>query len=156
MNIKELLKSEAADAYQATQKLFDVAAASPLDWKPETGSNWMTVGQCIHHCIDSCGAMAKGFVTGNWDMLESAGEDDGLPSADKMPSADSIEDASKKLAADQALFNESIDAANDEDLLSKTSVAPWGGEPRTLAGHINTCILHLVSHRAQLFYYLKL
>ncbi|MHC4840757.1 MAG: DinB family protein [Planctomycetota bacterium] len=156
MDIKEFLKHEAEDAYQATEKLFRCVDASSLDWKPETGTNWMTIGQCILHCTNSCGAMAKGFVTGDWGMPEDMDENDMLPGGEDMPTAESIDDVLEKLKSDQKAFNDSVDAATAEDLMNKMSVATWGGPERSLAGHINTCILHLISHKSQLFYYLKL
>ena len=51
---------------------------------------------------------------------------------------------------------EYLDRVREEDLLSTTSAAPWGGPPQTLFQHLLSCPQHLKAHQAQLFYYLKL
>jgi len=68
MNWTELLNSEIETSYRTTQGLLDLVDPDQLDWKPATGSNWMTSGQLLHHLTDACGAPFRGFVTGDWGM----------------------------------------------------------------------------------------
>ena len=68
MNWTKLLKSEIETAYTTTERLFDKVDPDRLDWKPETGANWMTVGQLLKHITCACGAACKGFVTGDWGL----------------------------------------------------------------------------------------
>ncbi len=157
MKIKDLLKSDADVVYGATEKLFALFDDAQLDWKPESGKNWMTAGQCILHCTNACGHIAQMFVSGDWGMPEEGyDESEMLPGAQTMPSANSISEALSKLAKDKESFIAAIDSTKEEDLLNKLSTAPWGGPERPLAGHMNSCIAHLETHKAQLFYYLKL
>ncbi len=49
-----------------------------------------------------------------------------------------------------------IARAGENDLANKTVTAPWDPTPRPLGYRLNEMIDHLISHKAQLFYYLKL
>ena len=63
MSWTNLLKDELEAAYGATEKLIDLVDDDQLDWKPDTGSNWMTTGQLLKHIPKACGACFRGFVT---------------------------------------------------------------------------------------------
>jgi uncharacterized damage-inducible protein DinB len=162
MNWTELLKSEIESNYTSADKLLDKVDADSLDWKPATGSNWMTVGQLLMHITNACGAPCKGFVTGDWGMpegmkVEDLKPEEMLPPAEAFPSVKSIEEARKLLAEDKALALEMIEKAGESDLAGKAVAAPWAPEVRyTLGRHLLQMVLHLDTHKAQLFYYLKL
>ena len=47
MKWTELLKSEIETSYRTTEKLLDKVDPNSLQWKPATGSNWMTMGQLL-------------------------------------------------------------------------------------------------------------
>ncbi len=49
MNWTQLLNGEIETAYRSTANLLDKVDPAGLDWKPATGSNWMTVGQLLKH-----------------------------------------------------------------------------------------------------------
>lgn len=161
ITLTDLLKQEANSMYRATENLFKLVDADKIDWKPETGKNWMTVGQLMQHCTNACGMCVKGFVTGDWGMpegmkMEDMPPDQMMPPAEKMPGAKSVDEALKLLADDEKVCYENIDKAGEAELLSKTFPAPWGGPPQTLFQHVYQMIGHLGTHKAQLFYYLKL
>jgi hypothetical protein len=161
MNLTQLLKMEVEGMYATAEKLMRMVEADKLNWKPTTGSNWLTTGQLIQHCTNACGSGVKGFVTGDWGMPDGANLDDMkpedmLPPAEKFPIAESVDSAIKALAEDKLTALEYIDKAGEQNLLSKKSVAPWGGHELTLYQHINSMIQHLGMHKSQLFYYLKL
>jgi len=162
MNWTDLLKKEATSAYGATEGLLDLVDADGLDWKPATGENWMTMGQLLEHLHNACGFCCRGFATGDWGMPEGVemGDmkpEDMLPTADKMPSIDSLDAAKEKLAADKALCFEMIDQVGEADLAGKVVDTPWApGLERNLGHHFLQMIDHLRSHKGQLFYYLKL
>jgi uncharacterized damage-inducible protein DinB len=162
MTLTDLLKQEAEAAYHATEALIGKVDANTLNWKPATGSNWMTVGQVLEHMVTSCcGSAIKGFVSGDWGLppgmtMSDMKPEDMLPPAEKMGAVKSLDEARSKLAADKKLALEFIDKAGEANLLTKRSVAPWGGPEVTLFQHIDHMIDHLRQHHSQLFYYLKL
>ena len=49
MNWKELLKKEIEHTYKVTEGLINIVDDDKLEWKPSTGSNWMTTGQILMH-----------------------------------------------------------------------------------------------------------
>ena len=114
MNWTELLNSEIETSYKTTQGLLDLVDPDQLDWKPATGSHWMTVGQLLHHLSDACGAPFRGFVTGDWGMpqgegaetlsSETAPTEAGMPGAESMPALDDVAEARRLLASDKVLM----------------------------------------------------
>lgn len=161
MSLRDVLKQEAEQMYAVTGSLFKLVDADHLGWKPSTGSNWMTVGQVLMHCTNSCGAGIKGFTTGDWGLpegmsFEDIPPDEMMPPAEKMPSVESIEQALELLAEDKKTAIDTIDQINEADLLAAKSTAPWGGPEVTLFQHLLSMIGHLGQHKGQLFYYLKL
>ena len=156
----KILKEQAEAAYVATEGLLDLVDDGTLDWKPETGTNWLTVGQLLKHIAEACGATCKGFVTGDWgappESFENMNPEDMLPPADAFPAFASVTEAKSALAADKALTFALIEQAGDDDLETKLVTAPWDPQPRPLGAQIGGAIEHLTAHKAQLFYYLKL
>jgi uncharacterized damage-inducible protein DinB len=162
VNWTELLTNEIESTYATTAKLVDNVDPGSLGWKPESGSNWMTVGQLLQHIASGCGAGCKGFVTGDWGLPEGKTLDDlsleeMMPPAEKLPAVSSVEEAQKLLAEDKALALHMIDQAGENDLASQEISAPWApDESHVLGWHLLHTIRHLESHKSQLFYYLKL
>jgi DinB superfamily len=158
----QLLKDELESTYQTTMKLLDRVDPESLDWKPGTGSNWMTVGQLLMHLGSACGAGCKGFVTGDWGMpegmkFEDIPPEEMLPPAEKLPAIDSLEKARSLICADHVLALQMVEQAGEEDLDSRELAAPWApGVRRLLGHHLLQMIQHLDRHKGQLFYYLKL
>lgn len=162
MNWTEVLKAEAEGAYRAAEGLMKLADADNLDWKPETGSNWMTLGQLLMHCTNACGWCCRGLATGNWDLpdgtsLADMTPEDMLPPAEKMPTVESVAQALELLAADKQTTFELIDTAGEERLANDQVEAPWApGHPQALGHQFLDMVGHLNNHKAQLYYYLKL
>ena len=159
MNWTELLKSEAQAAYHAADGLMALVDDQDLDWKPSSGTNWMTTGQLLKHMTDACGMTCRGFVTGDWGLPEGVSADEMpeeamLPPAESMPTVDSVAEAREALAADQRLAMEMIDQAADR--MEEPTPAPWDPRPMPLGERLLQMVNHLVGHKAQLFYYLKL
>jgi len=162
MNWTQLLKSEIESTYSSTERLLDKVEPGSLDWKPESGSNWMTVRQLLMHITNACGAGCKGFITGDWGLpagvkLEDLPPEEMLPPAEKMPGIESVEKAKKSLAEDKVIALQMIDQAGEEALSNKEVAAPWAPGVRfPLGRHLLQMIQHLDKHKGQLFYYLKL
>jgi hypothetical protein len=162
MNWTELLKAEVAASYKATEGLLELVTDDMLTWKPETGENWMTMGQLLNHITMACGFCMRGFVTGDWGLPEGTSYEDVppeemLPPAEKMPAVESVLEAVDQLAADKAIAYEMIERAGEEDLAHKMQAAPWSPETQlNLGRHLLGMVGHLEAHKAQLFYYLKL
>lgn len=157
--ISEILKQDATEMYRVTEALFGLV--DDLEWKPATGHNWMTTGQLLRHCGDSCGTALRGFITGDWRMpdgqdLEDLPAEEQMPSAEGMPTVESVDEARRILAEDRELSTMLLSKVDDERLLGQRSAPPWGGPERTLFQHCNDMIWHLGQHKGQLFYYLKL
>ena len=68
MEWKKLLHGTFEYQYAAADNLIGLAENDKLDWKPATGSNWMTLGQLLHHISNACGMPCKGFATGDWGI----------------------------------------------------------------------------------------
>jgi len=133
-----------------------------LGWKPTTGSNWMTTGQLLMHMTNACGFCCRGFLTGDWGMPEGVDpanmpEEAMLPPAESLPTAESVAQARAALEADRKIALESIETAGEERLDGEKMAAPWEPENQRLLGeHFLGMTLHLMAHKNQLFYYLKL
>ncbi len=162
MNWTELLKTEIETTYASTGRLLDKVDPGSLDWKPATGSNWMTVSQLLMHMSSGCGAAIKAFVTGDWGLppgmkIEDIPPEEMLPPAEKMPGVGSLEETRKLLAEDKRLALDMIGQTNEDDLATKKMAAPWApGVEYNLGRHLLQMVQHLEKHKAQLFYYLKL
>lgn len=162
MKWTELLKSDIETSYKTTEKLLDKVDPGSLQWKPATGSNWMTVGQLLMHISNGCGAGCKGFVTGDWGLpegmkMEDIPPEEMLPPAEKLPTVKSVEQARKLLAEDKKVALEMIDRAGENDLANRKLAAPWAQSvSKPLGQHLLTMVQHLDRHKSQLFYYLKL
>ena len=162
MNWTQLLKSQIESTYTTTIRLLDRVDPDSLDWKPQSGGNWMTVGQLLCHITNACGAGCKGFVTGDWGLppgvkLDDLAAEEMLPPAEKMPRIESIAGARKLLLEDKDLALQMVDQAGEEDLNTREISAPWSpGVAFALGRHLLQMVQHLDQHKGQLFYYLKL
>ncbi len=162
MNWTELLKSSVDAAFHPTEGMFKMVEPGEMNWKPETGSNWMTAGQLLMHLTTACGHCCKGFVTGDWGMpegqsAEDMSPEDMMPPAEKMPTVETVEQALDLLAADKALAHEMIEKAGEEDLDTRMVGAPWAPEMKMpLGAYLLQMVGHLSQHKDQLYYYLKL
>jgi uncharacterized damage-inducible protein DinB len=162
VNWTKLLTSEIESTYATTARLLNKVDPDGLDWKPESGGNWMTVGQLLKHISNACGGACKGFVTGDWGLpagtkLEDLSPEEMLPPAEKMPSIGSVEEAQKLLLEDKTIALNMIGQAGENDLANKEIAAPWApGVEYALGRHLLQMVQHLDRHKGQLFYYLKL
>ena len=162
MNWTQLLKNEIESTYSTTLSLLDRVDPASLDWKPGSGSNWMTVRQLLKHIANGCGAGCKGFVTGDWGLppgvkMENLPPEEMLPPAEKLPGVGSVEEARKLLSEDKALALQMINQAGEHDLEHRKVAAPWApGAEYALGWYLLQMVQHLDRHKGQLFYYLKL
>jgi uncharacterized damage-inducible protein DinB len=156
------LQQEIENAYTTTAKLLDKVDPDGLDWKPENGSNWMTVGQLLKHITEACGAGCRGFVTGDWGLppgvkVEDLAPEEMLPPAEKLPTIESVDEARRLLSKDKSLALRMIEQAGEDQLANRSQPVPWDpGIEFVLGRHLLQMIKHLERHSAQLFYYLKL
>lgn len=156
-----LISREIENTYTVAEGLFDMVDDDKLDWKPATGSNWMTTGQLLMHNTSACGSAMKGFVTGDWGMPEdfdmsTMSPEEMLPPAEKMPGIGSVAEAKKLLADDKKVALEMLSQTSEDDLLHKPAPAPWDPREEILGHRLLEMVGHLRSHSAQLYYYLKL
>ena len=161
MNWSVLLQKEIEHTYKTVDKLLSLVDEDELVWKPSTGSNWMTTAQVMMHITISCGAAIRGVVTGDWGMPEGMDINDippeeMLPSAEKMPAIESVDEARRWLAEDKQTALEILAQCSEEDLTSKPATVPWDQSDKILGHRLLDMIEHLKSHKSQLFYYLKL
>lgn len=145
-----LIKSEMEDAYRATDGLMDLVDEDKLDWKPERGENWMSTSELLRHLTNACGWCSEQFVNDSWATAMS-GEGEAAPTT-----VASVAEAKDLLAADKAKALGLVDQVGEEELGSRMVSAPWDPTPRPLGQHLLGMASHLQSHKAQLFYYLKL
>ena len=158
----ELLRLEMGAAYSTTERLLEKVDGTRLEWKPETGGNWMTMGQLLRHIGEACGAGCRAFMTGDWGLppgvrVEDLTPEEMLPPAEKLPTIESLEMARKMLAEDRAIAFQMIEEAGEAGLNGREMAAPWSpGVKRVLGWHMLQMVNHLDRHKGQLFYYLKL
>ena len=164
MNWKTLLTESFNYNYAVADKLMDQVSDSELNWKPATGSNWMTVGQLLYHIPEACGLCCKGFVTGDWGMptdtppsVPPASEGGNMmPPAESMKSVKSVAEAKELLAADKKVAFEMLARCTEEELDTKPAPAPWDPMSPPLGQRLLEMASHLQQHKGQLYYYLKL
>jgi hypothetical protein len=162
MTRTQVLLAEAETAYAIAEGLFRRVADDELSWRPAAGKNWMTVGQLLMHCASfGCGKAIRGFVKGDWGLppgteVEGVTMQAHVPPAAALPSVVTVGQALELLANDRRLALSCIAAADEEDLLERRVIAPWGGPEASLFEHLLHMIAHLAQHKGQLFYYLKL
>lgn len=157
MNWTELLHTEIRAAYDAAEGLVSKVNDDALQWKPDTGENWMTLAQLLMHITDACGYCCRGFVTGEWGMPADTPMEEMLPAAERMPSVETAAQALELLRSDRKLALEMVEQAGEEDLGSRLVSAPWSPDVEEPLGRkFLQMVGHLTSHKAQLFYYLKL
>jgi len=156
-----LLTREIENTYKVTEGLLDLVDNDAIEWKPATGSNWMTTGQLLLHITSSCGGGMKGFVTGDWGMpdnfdISSLSPEEMLPPAEKMPGIGSLAEAKKLLADDKNVALAMLVQTSEDDLLHRPAPAPWDPREEILGHRLLEMVSHLRSHSHQLYYYLKL
>jgi len=160
MDWRKLLTEEIEYNYGVADKVMALVDDGALDWKPATGENWMTTGQVLKHIATSTGPCFKGFITGDWKVGDvdyaDLPEDEMLPSAEALPASESVAAARKELAEDKELTLKMLSDASDEDLAGKPAPAPWDPRPVILGHRLLSMVLHIMQHKGQLFYYLKL
>ena len=160
MRWTDFLNESMADIYRTADALMALVRDADLDWKPATGGNWMTTGQLLMHMTNACGFCCRGFATGDWGMPACDGDappEPMLPPAEALPAVASVSDARKALAADRDLALKMVAEAGEEALDGRLVAAPWeAGRERRLGEQFHGMTLHLLSHKSQLFYYLKL
>jgi uncharacterized damage-inducible protein DinB len=147
------LAKVAQEVYNATSGLMKMVPPDKLDWRPSGENNWMTLGQLLAHLPEATGLCIKGFVTGEWpDMPEG----EMLPSAEKMPSVSSVNEAVERLEADRKVAMDLLAGLSDEDFRGRTVTAPWNPEPTPLWMQLLFMVEHQIAHKNMLFAYLKL
>ena len=161
MNWTELINDEIETTYQITNNLLDLVDDDKLDWAPAAENNWMTTGQLLKHITTSCGACFKGFVTGDWGLPEGVDInnlplDEMLPPAEKMSTIGSVKEAIELLEEDKKVALDILGKCSEDTLANKTATAPWDPVEKILGYQLFQMVGHLASHKAQLFYYLKL
>lgn len=159
--LKEMIRGAIEYNYAVAEKLMDKVDPAMLDWKPATGTNWMSTRQLLMHVTNACGSSIKGFVTGDWGLpegmdLSTMAEDVMLPSAENLPSVESLGQAKQLLAEDKAVALEMLNAVSEEQLATQISTAPWDTMEFPLGVRMLQMVDHLKQHKGQLFYYLKL
>lgn len=161
MKWTELLEAEIQSTYTVAERLIALVDDGSLEWKPSTGTNWMTTGQLLKHVTESCGAAFRGVVTGDWGLPEGMDfsqipPEEMLPPAEKMPGIDSVAAAQLLLAKDKNVALEMLAKCREDELAQKKTPVPWDPTEIVLGHRLLQMVEHLKQHKGQLFYYLKL
>lgn len=162
MDWTEFLKRQIEAAYATAAKLIEKVDPENLEWKPWSGSNWMTMGQLLKHLTEACGAAMRGLVTNDWGLppgkrVEDLAPEEMFPPAEKLPAVVDLEQAGFLLHQDKILALKVIAEAGEQDLSTKLITAPWSqGTKFPLGYQLFQMVRHLEMHKSQLFYYLKL
>ncbi len=157
MNWTKLLEDEIEIAYRTTAALLDKVDRGSLDWKPASGSNWMTTGQLLRHIGSACGAPCRGFVLGDWGLppgktLADLTTEEMMPPAEKLPAVASVREAEKLLAEDKATAPDAISQAGEHELAAREVALPWApaNAAMPLGRHLLRVVQHLERHKTQL------
>ena len=123
--LKKVLLEETDKAFKVTEDLFRKIDNSELHWKPQTGNNWMTLGQLLMHCADGgCGKGFQGFIREDWGPAPEgeAKEEDvvHLPTAEQLPYVDTVDQAIRLLREDKDLTVSCINEAKESQFLQWT------------------------------------
>lgn len=148
MDKRELMEF-AESAHAQAAGLVRRVPEDSLGWRPVDTDQWWTVGQLLQHLPDAAGGLMNGLINGRWP--EDHGED--------FPAVASVADAVARLEESRKLTRRLLAALSDQDLHSRKVVAPWDVESQValpLSTHLFGAVLHLVSHKTQLYMYLKL
>jgi hypothetical protein len=162
MSLKDILIHEAESAYKITEQLIRQVTNQERTWTPPTGKNWMTMGQLLMHCASfGCGKAVQGFIKGDWGLpegtkIEDLAQDNHVPPPAELPAVENVEQALELLEKDKELALKCLTELDENLLLDKRIVAPWGGPELPLFQHLLDMVAHLNQHKGQLFYYLKL
>jgi uncharacterized damage-inducible protein DinB len=158
MNWTELLKAEIQSTYTITERLLGMVDDSALEWKPSTGTNWMTTGQLLKHITEGCGPAFRAFITGDWGLPEGTdiSEVTQIPPAEKLPTIAGAAEAKRLLQRDKQLTLEMLATRDEEALAHEKAPAPWDPTEMMLGHRLLQMVDHLKQHKGQLFYYLKL
>lgn len=161
MSWKELITRELEDTYRVSAALFDLVEEADLNWKPATGSNWMTTAQLLKHLTDSCSGSFKGVVTGDWGMpdhgdMSELPPEEMLPPAEKLPSVAGLAEAKRLLAEDRRGALDILSSLDEEKLATAKAPVPWDPTEMILGHRLLQMVDHMKQHKGQLFYYLKL
>ena len=108
------------------------------------------MGQLLMHLVNSCGLCCKGFVTDDWSFAGDAATE--MPTAEKMPAVESLDQAMALLKEDRKLALAMLEQAGEEDLANKMVTAPWMPGELNVGTHLLHMVMHLQQHRDQLFY----
>ena len=60
MKWTDLLNAAIEENFRVTDALMAMVDDDELDWKPASGTNWMTTGQLLMHLTTACGACCRG------------------------------------------------------------------------------------------------
>ena len=147
MSWKTLLEKEVESNFKVTSNLFDLVEPDKLNWKPESGSNWMTTGQLLMHTATACGSSFKGFLTGDWGLPEGVdmsqmSPEEMLPPAEKLPTIESVAKAKQLLAEDKKVALDMLATCDEKTLANKMASAPWD-QSRMILGHR---LLQMIDH----------
>jgi len=161
MNWKELLQKEIELTYKVTEELMNFVDDGQLEWKPATGSNWMTTGQLLKHLTMGCGGGFRGLLTGDWGLPEGMDikdlpPEEMLPPAEKLPTIGSVAEAMKLLDEDKRLALALLSKTDEDNLAHQPAPVPWDASEMILGRRMLQMIEHNKQHKGQLFYYLKL
>lgn len=159
--LKEMIHGALEYNYCVAASLIGKVDPEKFDWKPETGTNWLTTRQLLFHITNACGSSIKGFVTGDWGLPEGLDfanmtPEEMLPPAESFPGVDSIEQAQQLLAEDKAIALEMLNSVTEEQLATQIAPAPWDTMEFPLGVRMLQMVDHLKQHKGQLYYYLKL
>lgn len=117
------------------------------------------VVQLLMHRTTACGVCSKRVVAGMREdpSAEEMPPDEMLLPVEAMPSIESVAQAREMLASDRELALEIVEEVGEEDLAGKEVSVPWNpAECFAVGRHLLQMVEHLMQHKGQHFYYLKL
>ena len=150
MTHKEEILKAIEDEFKIIDHLYSKIPAGKLDFKPAEKTR--TINELLRY-LTWCGAATlKTFIEGdddspNFEIYKESSE-----------SAKDLKPENFPVAMDQQLdsIKKLFDKFNDEDLLTKNVMQPFGDKQPLGEAIIKTSVKHLTAYRMQLYLYLKI
>jgi len=137
----------ALEAYRPAETLIKMVPNDKLDWKP--GPSFMTLGQLICHLSGGIGAELGMMINNTWPKMED------MDPAKMTQVSCTVEQALATLEKDKTTLREVLAGVTEKDFAEKIVSTPWGWKFKmeTMALNFRD---HFITHKMQLFTYLKL
>ena len=147
----ESIRAKLGEQTERTEHLIRLVPGDAIGWRPQSPAGASDLGHLLGHLLDCLAGFCAVFHAAFPNKLEHLGRLQSLP----VNHACNPEEALERIRQYAACIGEGFDLCTDDDLQQMVpSVFVADGEP--LATMLLGNLEHLINHKYQLFFYLKL